>query len=83
MRAFLTANDPAVTPGYTLHKPVLIVQGNADTFVLEPLQTPFADRLKASGAPVTYKVYEGADHFSVIRQADADVLAFLRQSFAR
>jgi acetyl esterase/lipase len=41
------------------------------------------DRLKATGAPVTYKVYDGADHFFVIRQADADVLAFLRQRFAR
>jgi hypothetical protein len=37
MRAFLAANDPAVTPGYTLHKPILIVQGNADPFVLESL----------------------------------------------
>lgn len=83
MRAFLAANDPAVTAGYTLRKPVLIVQGNADTFVLEPLQARFADKLKASGAPLTYSVYEGADHFSVIRKADADVLAFLRQQFAR
>ncbi len=82
MRAFLTANDPAVTPGFTLRKPVLIVQGTADPFVLEPLQTPFADQLKRSGAPVTYKRYDGADHFTIIRQADADVLAFLRERFA-
>ncbi len=83
MRAFIAANDPAVKPGYTLRKPVLIVQGAADPFVLEPLQTPFVDRLRATGAPVTYKVYDGADHFSVIRRADADVLAFLHQRFAR
>ena len=82
MRAFLAANDPAVTPGFTLRKPVLIVQGTADPFVLEPLQTPFADQLKRSGAPVTYKRYHGADHFTVMRQADADVLAFLRERFA-
>ncbi|MBP2302383.1 alpha/beta hydrolase [Azospirillum picis] len=83
MHAFLAANDPAVTPGYTLRQPALIVQGKADPFVLETLQTQFADKLKAGGAPLTYKVYDGADHFSVIRRADADVLDFLRQQFAR
>lgn len=83
MRAFLNANDPAVKPGYTLRKPTLIVQGSADPFVLEPLQTPFVAKLKARGAPVTYRIYDGADHFTVIRKADADVLAFLRQRFAR
>ena len=82
MRDFLAANDPAVMPGFTLRKPALIVQGTADPFVLEPLQTPFAERLKRTGAPVTYKRYDGADHFTVIRQADADVLAFLRERFA-
>ncbi|CUX02227.1 MULTISPECIES: alpha/beta fold hydrolase [Rhizobium/Agrobacterium group] len=83
MQAFLATNDPAVTPGYTLRKPVLIAQGNADPFVLEALQTPFAEKLQASGAPLTYRVYEGADHFSIIRRADADALDFLRQQFAR
>jgi pimeloyl-ACP methyl ester carboxylesterase len=81
MHAFLAANDPAVTPGYTLHRPVLIVQGDADPFVLEKLQRLFAEKLKASGVPLTYKVYNGADHFSIIRRADADVLDFLRQQF--
>jgi alpha-beta hydrolase superfamily lysophospholipase len=83
MQAFLAANDPAVTPGYTLQQPVLIVQGNADPFVLETLQTQFADKLKAGGVPLTYKVYDGADHFSIIRRANSDVLDFLRQQFAR
>ena len=82
MHAFLVTNDPAVMPGFTLRKPVLIVQGTADPFVLEPLQTPFANQMKRSGAPVTYERYDGADHFTVIRQADADVLAFLRERFA-
>jgi hypothetical protein len=30
---------------------------------------------------VTYKTYLGADHFMVIRRADADVLAFLAARF--
>jgi len=37
--------------------------------------------LRARGAPVTYKVYPCADHFTVIRRADADVLAFLAARF--
>lgn len=79
MHAFLAANDPAVMPGFVLHKPVLVLQGGADTFVLESLQTPFVDGLKRSGAPVTYLRYADADHFSILHAANADVLAFLRQ----
>ena len=82
MKAFLAANDPAVMPGVTLRKPTLIVQGTADTFVLEPLTTKFVAKLRAAGAPITYKEYPGADHFTVIRQAEADVLAFLHERFA-
>ena len=82
MRAFLAANDPSVTPGYTLHYPTLIAQGTADPLVPEPLTTRFADTLRARGAPVTYKVYPGADHFTVIRAADADVLSFVATRFA-
>lgn len=81
MRAFLAANDPAVTPGFTLRRPTLIVQGTEDPLVLEPLTTRFAGRLITAGAPVTYKRYPGADHFSIIRRADADVLAFLASRF--
>lgn len=81
MRAFLQANDPAVTPGFTLRRPTLIVQGTADKFVLEPLTTSFVRKIQAAGAPITYKRYPGADHFSVIRQSDPDVLAFLQKSF--
>lgn len=81
MAAFLAANDPAVTPRFTLRHPTLITQGSADPLVLEPLTTRFAGQLRGRGAPVTYKVYPGADHFTVIRQADADVLAFLAARF--
>lgn len=81
MHAFLAANDPAVTTGFTLHHPTLIAQGTADPLVPEPLTTRFVGKLRARGAPVTYKVYPGADHFTVIRRADADVLAFLAARF--
>jgi alpha-beta hydrolase superfamily lysophospholipase len=81
MRAFLQANDPAVTPGFTLKRPTLIVQGTLDPLVLEPLTTKFVAKLKAKGAPVTYRKYPGADHFTVIRRANADVLDFLKTRF--
>jgi alpha-beta hydrolase superfamily lysophospholipase len=55
MRAFLANNDAAVTPGFTLHRPTLIVQGSDDAFVHEQLTTAFVTRLKARGATVTYK----------------------------
>ena len=83
MARFLAANDPAVSPGFTLRRPTLIVQGTADPFVLEPLTTRFVAKLRAGGAPVTYKRYAGADHFTIIRRADADVLAFLQERFRR
>ena len=81
MEEFLTKNDLAIMPGFTLRLPTLIVQGTADTFVPEPLTTAFVARLLARGATVTYKRYPGADHFSLIKLADADVLAFLQTLF--
>jgi len=83
MREFLGANDPAVTPNFTLRTPTLIVQGTADPLVLEPLTGAFVAKLQSAGAPVAYKRYEGADHFSVIRRASTDVLTFLRDRFSR
>lgn len=74
-------NDLAITPGFTLRLPTLIVQGTADTFVPEPLTTAFVTRLRARAARVTYKRYPGADHFTLIKLADADVLAFLQTLF--
>ncbi|AEG94120.1 alpha/beta fold hydrolase [Ramlibacter tataouinensis] len=81
MSAFLAVNDPAANPGFTLSRPTLIVQGTADPFVLEPLTAKFVAKLQSTGATVTYKRYPGADHFSIIREAEADVLAFLRERF--
>lgn len=82
MRAFLAANDPAVMPGFILRQPVLVLQGGADTFVLESLQTTFVNRLKRASAPITYRRYPDADHFSILHAANADVLTFLRQRLA-
>ena len=83
MRAFLATNDPGANPGFTLRRHTLIVQGTADPFVLDTLTTGLVAKLRARGAPVTYKRYPGADHFTIIRQADSDVLAFLGDRFRR
>lgn len=82
MRAFLAANDPAVTLGFTLRLPTFIAEGAKDSLVLEPLAARFSSRLIQRGAPVTYRRYAGADHSTILRVANADMLAFLKGLFA-
>lgn len=78
MKAFLQTNDIGVNSGFHVARPTLVLQGTADPFVFESLQTPFAARLKAAGMPVTYKVFAGADHGDVLVHGRADMLAFLK-----
>lgn len=78
MKAFLTANDPAVNPAFTLRTPTLILQGGADEFVFEPLQTALVAKFKAAGLPVTYIKYPTAGHASVMTAGQADMLNFLK-----
>ena len=82
MRAFLAANDQGEMQDFALHRPALIVQGADDTFVSEPLNTALAAKLRDGGAPLAYRIYPGADHFSVLLKAHDDVLAFLKARFA-
>ena len=77
MSAFLAANDLAVTPGFRLQLPTLVVQGTADAFVLEPLVAAFTTKLVSGGAPLTYHTYAGKDHFTIIPAATPEVLAYL------
>ena len=83
MRAFLAANDQGVMPRYTLRQPALIVQGDADAFVSPHANGAWAAKLQGAGAPVIYKLYPGADHFSVLPRANSDVLAFLQARFGQ
>ncbi|MGJ9420624.1 alpha/beta hydrolase family protein [Massilia sp. CMS3.1] len=83
MKAFLEANDPYATPGFTLRLPTLVLQGTADPFVLEPITSRFVAKLSATGAPVKYKRYPGADHFSILRRSNADVQRFLTRQFGQ
>lgn len=78
MRAFLATNDPGANTAFRVQKPTFVLQGTADPFVFESLQTPFMARLKAAGMPITYKTYVGADHGNILVQGRADMLAFLK-----
>ncbi|MGZ3268862.1 MAG: alpha/beta hydrolase family protein [Croceibacterium sp.] len=60
MKAFLQTNDPAVTSGFRVAKPTLVLQGTADPFVFESLQTPLVGRWQSAGMPITYKTFAGA-----------------------
>ena len=78
MKAFLQTNDSAVTSGFRVAKPTLVLQGTADPFVFESLQTPLVARWQSAGMPITYKTFAGADHSTIMTQGRADVLVFLR-----
>lgn len=78
MAEFLRANDLAVQPGFKVTKPTLVLQGGADPFVFESLQTQFVGRLAGAGMPVTYRTYPTADHGTIMNQGRSDMLDFLR-----
>ncbi|MBP2549749.1 pimeloyl-ACP methyl ester carboxylesterase [Neorhizobium galegae] len=82
MAAFLGVNDPAANPNFRLRKPTFISLGPDDAFVFLNTTRALVARLKADGTPVTYNEYPGTDHFTVIRAAQADTMAFLKQRFA-
>lgn len=57
--------------------PVLVIQGEADALVLQPLTDGWVKKACTAGAVVDYRTYPGADHGSVIPAARADVLEWL------
>ena len=77
VRAFLERNDPGVMPDFAITQPTLVMQGTADVFVLEPLSTALFEAHLAKGEPLSYKVYPGSDHGSIVIDAAADMLAFI------
>ncbi len=78
--AFLNANDPETLK---IRTPVAILQGTADSTVLPPFTDQLDTALKANGAKVTYKKYDGVDHGGVVAAADADALAFAKTQLGR
>jgi pimeloyl-ACP methyl ester carboxylesterase len=80
LEALLNANDPEELK---IRTPVLILQGTADTTVLPPFTDQLDTALRANGANVTYKKYEGVNHGGVVGAADADALAFAQAQLGR
>lgn len=77
MSAFLAANDPGAIPGFTVHKPTLVLQGTADANVFESQVAGLVAKMQAAGATdLTYKTYAGANHQTVVPLGTADMIAF-------
>ena len=71
----VVANTPS-TGTYAM--PLFIGQGDADHVVPVSTSTHFSEELCASNNQLTYKIYEGVDHFSIIDVAAPDVLAWMQ-----
>jgi pimeloyl-ACP methyl ester carboxylesterase len=74
--AFLNANDPETLK---IRTPVEILQGTADTTVFPIFTDPLVTSLRANGAKITYKKYDGVNHGGVVAAGDADALAFAKK----
>ncbi|MEY4561653.1 MAG: hypothetical protein RLZZ618_930 [Pseudomonadota bacterium] len=77
MKAFLLANDLALSSDFSVTKPTLVLQGSADQSVFESLQARLVARWQSTGMPISYKAVAGADHGSIVTQGRADMLKFL------
>jgi alpha-beta hydrolase superfamily lysophospholipase len=83
------AHDPESTPPWPalIHEssaghrpagaPLLVAQGAADQLVLRPLTDAWVATECATGDVIDYRVYDGADHGSIIDAARKDVVAWM------
>jgi pimeloyl-ACP methyl ester carboxylesterase len=76
----LDANDPE---NLTLRTPLFVAQGTADQTVLPFFTEGLVDQLRAKGAKVRFKTYEGVDHVSIPFPARGDARAYLRARVGR
>jgi pimeloyl-ACP methyl ester carboxylesterase len=74
--AYLNANDPETLK---IPTPVEILQGTADSTVLPPFTDQLDSDLRANGAKVTYRKFDGIDHGGIVAAADKAALAFARK----
>jgi predicted esterase len=58
--------------------PLFIGQGDADHVVPVSATTHSVEKLCPAGNKLTYKIYEGTNHFSIVPDAEADVLAWMQ-----
>lgn len=75
----------ANTPAEPIAAPLFIGQGDADPLVLPGIQSRFIDTRCAAGQALTYRLYAGRDHLSLVAPespASADLAAWTAARFA-
>lgn len=68
-----------------IEAPLLIVQGEADDLVLEPIQSAYVAGRCAAGQSLTYRVYPERDHLTLVAPgspAGTEMLRWTEQRFA-
>ncbi len=73
------ANTP--NPGSWM-TPMLILHGTADEVIDPAMTADFVQAACASGAAVDFREVEGANHFGLLAEAQADILAWMRDRVA-
>lgn len=63
----------------TLTVPTLVVQGTTDVLVSRRITDEVTKSLCSNGSPVSYEVYDGADHRGVLEAAHDDVRSFVEE----
>lgn len=83
VKAFFAKNDPAILSGFKLAAPAFVAQGTTDVFVPEFLTAKLVNDLAGGGSSVSYRVYTGSDHGSIVLDARSDALAFMAARFGQ
>jgi len=78
-REYVALNTPGSQPTAA---PILVMQGEADEIVLPWTTDAFVRRLCQLGNTVNYKRYDGATHFTVVKPARPDLLAWMADRIA-
>ena len=68
----------ANNPGLKITKPVLLLQGDADTTVFPTFTTQLNGELVAKGDSVKYSTYPGVNHGEIVAKAATEATAFLK-----
>lgn len=80
VQTFLAASQPGTK---RLDKPVLIVQGTADTNVPAPITQALVENLiKLGSAEVRFLAVENATHTEAIVKKNADIVAFIQEKMS-
>lgn len=69
----LAVNTPE---GVRTDMPYFVAQGEEDPVILPVFTGEYVDRLCANGNTVDYRLYPGADHFTVVEPSEPEILAW-------